>query len=448
LELTGRGSYGGKSLLRGALLLAAVFCCAHPLFAQKVHVYVGRIGTSSFLLAWGTAEGSGNTIGRNSVPLGSAVVEVAGRRVPSDRNWVEIINLSPDTEYSYSLRINGRIAGEGTVRTEPERASRLAFFVLGDYGTGGRAQYRIAEAMRKEWERRAQTDDPVRFVLTTGDNIYEERFLGLVTLQDGRRDRDWGPKVFEPYAVIRKSIPFYPSPGNHDVPAMQPGLNGEPGPYFDNFFFPSAEPAPYYTFTYGGLADFFSTDTTAIQEDRALGTIEIGSPQFVWLKQALAHSEAPWKIAYFHHAPFNAGPGHEADLPGLRHVVQLFAESGVDVAFSGHEHNFQFSKRDSATDGVLYVVSGAGGQLRGGNIRNNMEHAHIAGAASQHHFLLVEIEDRTMRITPLSWEPVRVEDATGHQIPMPIVVELPTESGDAAHCGNSRCSEETVPNAR
>jgi hypothetical protein len=285
--------------------------------------------------------------------------------------------------------------------------------------------------MQKEFDRRAQSDNPVRFVLTTGDNIYEDRFLGLVTIRDGRRDRDWGAKVFEPYVSIRRSIPFYPSPGNHDVPAMQPEPTGEPGAYFDNFFLSSE---PYYTFSYGGLADFFAIDTTAIQEPQAVTPIDAGSTQFRWLQQALADSRAPWKIAYFHHPPFNAGPGHPADMDGLRHLVQLFRQAEVNVAFNGHEHNFQFSKRNDATGGVLYVVSGAGGQLRGGNIRSSMESENMAGAASQHHFLVVEIDNGTMRITPVSWEPVRVEDAGGNAVAMPILVELPGESGAVCQC--------------
>jgi len=413
-----------------ALLLSCVLFPT-PSSAQKIYTYVGRVGTDSFLLAWGTTDGDGNTIGRNSASLGPAFVEVAGRRMASPRNWVEVGNLSPDTEYPYRLTIRGNLAGVGTVRTHPERASKLAFFVLGDYGNGSRSQYRLAEAMERELARRARSDNPVRFVLTTGDNIYEDRFLGIYTYNDGSRDRDWGPKVFEPYAGIRKSIPFYPSPGNHDMPALQPEANGEPGPYLDNFFFPTAEPSPYYTFSFGGLVDFFALDTTALQEDRSLGSIETESPQFIWLQKSLAASQAPWKIPYFHHAPFNAGPGHEPNLPGLRHVVQLFADTGVRVAFSGHEHNFQISEQDDSTGGVLYVVSGAGGELRSGNIRNNMERSHIAGTAAQNHFLLVELEGRTMRITPLSWEPVRVQDPRGNPIAMPIVVELPEESSRA-----------------
>jgi len=249
--------------------------------------------------------------------------------------------------------------------------------------------------------------------------------LGIIPFREGRRDRDWGPKVFEPYGGIRKSIPFYPAPGNHDAPALEPETTGEPGPYLDNFFFPAAEPSPYYTFSIGGLADFFALDTTPIQEGGVTGSIEAESAQFQWLRESLAASRAPWKIPYFHHAPFNAGPGHGASLPVLRHAVRLFQESGVRAVFSGHEHNFQVSERNDATGGVLYAVSGAGGQLRSANIRDTMERANIAGWAPQHHFLLVELEGRTMRITPLSWEPVRVVDSKGNPIPLPIVVELP-----------------------
>jgi len=429
--LTGLGKRIAGWLPSCALLLSCVLFPS-PSAAQKIYTYVGRVGTDSFLLAWGTTDGDGNTIGRNSASLGPAFLEVAGRRIASARNWVEVGNLSPDTEYPYRLTIRGTITAVGTVRTNPERASQLAFFLLGDYGTGKPPQYRIAEVMERELARRTRSENPVRFVLTTGDNIYEDRRLGIFTSNDGSRDRDWGRKVFEPYAGIRKSIPFYPAPGNHDVAAMQPGPNGEPGPYLDNFFLPTTEPFPYYTFSYGGLADFFAIDTTAIQEDRALGSIEPESPQFLWLEKSLAASRAPWKIPYFHHAPFNAGPGHEASLPGLRHVVQLFADNGVRVAFSGHEHNFQISERSDATGGVLYVVSGAGGELRSGNIQNNMERSHIAGTAAQNHFLLVELEGRTMRITPLSWEPVRVLDPTGNPVAMPVVVELPEESSRAS----------------
>ncbi len=44
--------------------------------AQKIYTDVGRIETDSVLLAWGTTEGSGNTIGRSSRSLGKVTVKL------------------------------------------------------------------------------------------------------------------------------------------------------------------------------------------------------------------------------------------------------------------------------------------------------------------------------------------------------------------------------------
>src|SRR3990172_12263812 len=95
------------------LLLLAVFLPIHAQ-GQKVYTYVGRIGTDSFLLAWGTTEGKGNTIGRNSVSLGKATVEVDGRQFHSEQNWVEVSGLAPDTEYSYRVLLAESEIGKGT----------------------------------------------------------------------------------------------------------------------------------------------------------------------------------------------------------------------------------------------------------------------------------------------------------------------------------------------
>jgi hypothetical protein len=110
-------------------------------------------------------------------------------------------------------------------------------------------------------------------------------------------------------------------------------------------------------------------------------------------------------------------------LKALRPFCDVFAASGVAVVFSGHEHNFQFSERSATTAGIQYVVSGAGGELRPGDVRAKMRKAHIAGWAPEHHFLSVEIDGDEMRITPIGpksvLEPV---DASGKTLAMPLVV--------------------------
>lgn len=400
------------------LILLVPFLVSLTGQTQKIYTYVGRIETDSVLLAWGTTEGKGNTIGRGSASLGTATIELGNQRLTSEQNWVEIRGLKPDTEYAYEVLLRGRRIGEGSVRTYPERYPKLAFFVLGDYGTGKPAQYEIAELMGREFERRKRSDNPVRFVLTTGDNIYSDRKLWVFPTRSGDKDHHWESKFFEPYESLLRHIPFYPTLGNHDAKGSE--TEGDLSVYLDNFFFPTAEPARYYNFSYGGLVQFFALDTTRGALDS--GSLAEGGEQWEWLRQSLVSTTAPWKIAYFHHPPFNGGPGHRASLDSLRPVVALFKKFGVHVVFNGHEHNFQYAGKNEETGEVLYVVTGAGGKVRTGGIGNKMAKSNIAAWAPQRHFLLVEIEDSMMNITPLGSRPVIVRGKDGKPVPMPIRV--------------------------
>jgi hypothetical protein len=239
----------------------------------------------------------------------------------------------------------------------------------------------------------------------------------------GSQDRDWEAKFFAPYREVLQQIPFLPSIGNHDGNSSE--NRGDLAVYLDNFFFPGNRPARWYEFDFGGLADFFSLDTTS--------NSTTGHPapmygpegeQSRWLERAMAESKAPWKIPYFHHPPFNAGPGHGASYSVLGHWLNLFQKSGVKVVFSGHEHNYQFSDLSDATGHVRYIVSGAGGELRAGDVRPNMARSHIEGWAPFRHFLVVEIDGGAMRITPISNETFVVRDANGRELPAGLTVDL------------------------
>jgi hypothetical protein len=135
--------------------------------------------------------------------------------------------------------------------------------------------------------------------------------------------------------------------------------------------------------------------------------------------------QAPWKIPYFHNPPFSAGPRHTASADDLAHWLRLFQKSGVRVAFSGHEHNFQYSDTGKETGGLRYVVSGAGGELRPGNVLGSMASSHIEGWSPQRHFLLVTIERGLMEITPMADVAVVVRNARNEKIAMPLTVTLP-----------------------
>jgi hypothetical protein len=392
---------------------------AGSLYGQSFYNYVGQIESGSVLLAWGVTAPQGNTIGRDSTPYGRAMVRIADRNIPADgRNWVVVDGLTPDTVYPYEVDIDGQRRGGGQVRTWARQATHFCFFVIGDFGNGTPAQYRVADAMNREFDRRAQTSCPARFVLTVGDNIYSDARLGVLNARSGDLDAHWESKFFRPYARLLREIPFLPTLGNHDGNGSE--NRGDLFTYLDNFFFPDNKPARWYTFTYGGFAQFFALDTTINSEfGPPVPAWTPEGPQTKWLEETLRDSGTTWKIPYFHHPVYTAGPRHNPALEDLKYWVDLFRKAGVEVVFSGHEHNFQFSSA-AETGGILYVISGSGGELRLGDVRRKMAARHIAGWADKIEFLSVEVEGSEIRITPVSPESFVAVDRDKHPVRFPI----------------------------
>ncbi len=393
---------------------------AWPLAAAQ-HVYVGVVEPTAAVIAWGSTGGAGNTIGFASAPLGDAELRIAQQVLrTSERNWLRVENLTPDTDYPYEVLVDGSRLGGGVLRTWPQAADRLVFFVLGDWGTGKQPQHRLARAMASEYAARRQQGDFVRFVLTTGDNIYADTFFGLPWRNSGNQDAHWEKKFFAPYRELLSAVPFYATLGNHD--GNESESRGDLPVCLDNFFSPGGKPARYYRFAFGDLAEFFALDSTRNQETGPPRPeyLEDGA-QSRWLRESLAASRAAWKIPYFHHPPYTAGPRHSPAREALAHWIRSFEEHNVRVAFHGHEHNFQFTD-PGQTGGVTYVVTGSGGQLRKGNIQRRLETAKIAGWAGQHQFLVVEVDRREVRITPRSWEPVSGRGPAGQPAPLPLVI--------------------------
>ncbi|MDQ6679263.1 MAG: metallophosphoesterase [Acidobacteriota bacterium] len=405
-------------------LLIFLLLIVFPAFAEAVYTYVGNLDATSVLIAWGSTKGP-NTIGRSSGPLGKAVLTVGDRKIDSSRNWAVADGLEPDHDYHYEVAVDGKKIGEGRVHTWPQHATALCFFVLGDYGTGTEAQFQISRAMEREYKKRAASKDPVRFVITTGDNIYADLNLGFKALHSGNDDADWDTKFFKPYQSILREVPFYPSPGNHDGNGTE--NRGDLNAYLDNFYYPGNTPARWYKFQFADLAEFFSFDSTTNTEfGRPRPVYTEDGEEFAWTRKTIAASKVPWKIPYWHHPVFNAGPFHPSSYKQLQHFLPVFQQAGVKVVFSGHEHNFQFSEQNQNTSGIRFVISGAGGELRHGDVRHKMQAARIEGWSPELHFLIVEIDGKEMRITPMGVAaPLNPVDQYGSPLKMPLLVRLP-----------------------
>ena len=85
----------------------------------------------------------------------------------------------------------------------------------------------------------------------------------------------------------------------------------------------------------------------------------------------------------------------------------LFVKYGVNVVFAGHEHFYQ---RIKPQKGITHFVSGAGGQLRRGDIRRSDLTA--VGFDADRSFMLVEIADKEMTFQAISRTGMTVDRGT------------------------------------
>jgi 3',5'-cyclic AMP phosphodiesterase CpdA len=85
-----------------------------------------------------------------------------------------------------------------------------------------------------------------------------------------------------------------------------------------------------------------------------------------WLAEVLGEPDARWKFVVFHHPPYTGG-AYQPDERIQRTLVPVFEATGVDIVFNGHDHMYErthpIRNGEAAEDGdgVVYVVSGAGG---------------------------------------------------------------------------------------
>ena len=241
----------------------------------------------------------------------------------------------------------------------PNKPDSLRFAVMGDTGTGGKTQYDVARQM-VEW----RTLFPFEFVLMMGDNLY-----------GGDTPKDYQQKFEIPYKPLMDAgVKFYASLGNHDDANQR---------FYKNF---NMNGERYYTFRPKLGIRFFALDSNYM--DRA---------QLAWLQEQLRSSGSEWKIFFFHQPLYSSGDRHGSDEQ-LRAVLEpLFVQFGVSVVFSGHDH---FYERIKPQKGIYYFVSGAGGQLRRGNIRTTDLTA--KGFDQDNHFMILEIAGDEMYFQTIS----------------------------------------------
>lgn len=231
------------------------------------------------------------------------------------------------------VAVNGcdQAADSKTPPAKPENkeSETLRFVAFGDMGTGGAAQYEVAEAVKKKCDQAG-----CNFIVTLGDNIYND---GVSNVNDAQ----FQSKFEKPYASLPQR--FYMVLGNHDY---RGNVNAQVAytQKSKKWYLPKR----YYDFEAGPVT-FLALDTN-----------EPTPEQQQYFQNRLKTANTPWKIAFGHHPRHTNSFYHNSQSSALRSLIDGFCGQ-VQLYLSGHEHDKQHLKSRCGTE---YLIVGTGAGLR------------------------------------------------------------------------------------
>jgi hypothetical protein len=214
----------------------------------------------------------------------------------------------------------------------PIAPDRVRLAVIGDFGLANPREADVA-ALVKNWRPDA--------VVTLGDNNYPFGSAETIDLNIGQFYSDFIHPYQGAFGPGSAENRLFPALGNHDW------MTDLAQPHLDYFVLPGNE--RYYEVRLGPIHLFVLNS----QPDEPDG-ITAESAQATWLREALAASDAPWKLVTLHHPPYSSGP--HGPLTVLRWP---FAAWGATAVLSGHDHIYERILRD----GIAYFVNGLGGTV-------------------------------------------------------------------------------------
>ncbi|GAB3703385.1 hypothetical protein GCM10027592_33310 [Spirosoma flavus] len=353
--------------------------------------YLQTVTPTGITIRWRTDQPTDSRV-RFGSSLGQLNQQTTNSAVTTE-HIVTLTNLQPATRYYYAIGSSTSdilVSNELNFKTSPAPGSTapVRIWALGDFGTGSANQMDVAQRYRQL----AQTR-PADVWLWLGDNAYSQG-----------TDLQYQQNVFTMYADILKYLPFWPTPGNHDYNETPTNFNNE---YFNLTTLPQQAEAGgvasgsemNYSFNYANV-HFVSLDSEGQDNVRLYDTT---GRQVQWLKQDLAANKLPWTIVFFHHPPYSKGPRDSdtfQDQTLIRqNLVPILERYNVDLVLCGHSHVYERSylmkghyglsgtfnitqhavstsnaRYDGTpnscpitnkTSGVIYLVSGSGGQLGG-----------------------------------------------------------------------------------
>lgn len=300
------------------------------------------------------------------------------------KHTVELTGLAPDTTYSYRVGSSalGYWSDVYTFKTAPADDADFEILLISDIQ--GSAQKPYAQAKKIMDNIESVFTDGYDFIINCGDvvdnsrnlvqwNYYFDNLLDVwgnstVVVTAGNHDK----YTYEQpdYSDLKESIEY----SWVDEDAVQTGYN-----YLFNYYNVShvkqdTSKGVYYSFDYSGV--HFTVLNTNDLTDK--GSLSVAQTE--WLLDDLASTDKEYKVVVMHKGIYSSGSHiSDTDVKALRkQLTSVFAENGVALVLSGHDHTYSESyyidangevvensltgKAEVGTgNGVLYITLGTFG---------------------------------------------------------------------------------------
>ena len=292
-----------------------------------------------------------------------------------------LTGLIPDTEYMYQVGNSDRWSKKYSFKTSATEINAFKFLVFGDSQSPvtGNNPYGV---WRQTLHSAFEANPDAAFIINVGDLV-----------DYGQSEAHWDA-WFEASKGVIDTIPAMVIPGNHESYGM--GKIGKPTFFVKQFFLPQNGPASLknqvYSFDYGPV-HIVMLDSQAVEQRNSGNIFSVQKP---WLTSDLSSSNAIWKIASFHRAPYGVKP--DRDESELRNAFcPILEKYGVNLVFNGHDHGIKrtYPLKDGTPvenplEGTTYYVTGHSGPKAYPDVEPMKYSAFFYASPVQPNYLVVE----------------------------------------------------------
>lgn len=283
--------------------------------------FVQKVGRHSATVVWETDQPAPSRVLHGpSSAMGHAAEDASLVR----HHAIELTGLPSASPVWYQVQSASLPSKQGKLTTEPDVADAFRIVVFGDT--------------------RSNHDDHRAVVHSILPGMPQLVFHSGDLVGDGLSSALWDT-FFKIEAPLIRDVPLYPVMGNHENNAQE---------FFDTFELPDNSPSPerYYAVRWSTLLVAMLDLYGSAYDDQ--------SAQYAWLEKTLADAAKDPGILHrmvgLHHGPYDSG-SHGSSSTVRSRLVPLFEKYGVELVFSGHDHDYE----RGTVNGIKYVVSGGGG---------------------------------------------------------------------------------------